>query len=1053
MAGILYAQTKTVTGVVVDETNAPVPGVNVIVSGTTNGTITDFDGNYSINVPDGASLTFSFIGYNVVTIPVTSSKHDVKLEPEFTALDEVVAVGYGTQKRKDVTGSVASVSAESLAAIPVASASEALTGKMAGVQITTTEGSPDAEVTIRVRGGGSITGDNSPLFIVDGFPVESISDIAPSDIESIDVLKDASSTAIYGSRGANGVVLVTTKSGKEGKVQVAYNAFYSVKKLTKKLDVLGAKDYVTWQYELMQLKKGNTETINPSDYTEKFGNWEDVDLYDGVQTNDWQDLTFGRLGHSFNQNLSIMGGGETFKYNLSYAMVTDKAIMEMSGFKRDNFSAKFNAKPHKKIGLDFSVRYSKTKVYGASTSTNDDKGSTRESRVKYAVIYIPFPVQGLVSDDGETDPDFNLYNPIQSIADNDRLTYKKQLNAQFAFSWEILKGLKLKSEVGYNDSKNDESRFYGLTTYYIKNNTSVKEQPAVSFAQKDKEGIRSTNTLNFDISKMFLDNEDHNVNVLLGHEYFVTHSSSQTSINDGLPVFFTSSNAFTMPALGSAMSTERTKSADDVLVSWFARANYDFQSKYLLSATFRADGSSKFGEGNRWGFFPSAALAWRLSSESFMDGTRQWLDDLKVRLSFGTAGNNNIPADQISRVYSAKTTTWINGLDSYMAPSGKMTNKDLSWETTITRNAGVDFTVLNSKLNGSFEAYFNSTRDLLIDFPVQGTGYDSQYRNMGETQNKGFELSLNYNPINRPNGSLTISANIGLNRSEIVDLAEMGDNALKGFTQMADWNSDITKDFLVVEGGRVGQMYGFISDGRYEVSDFTGHDGKKFVPVEGLVDASSYVDMRPGSMKMKDLDGNGKIDENDMTVIGDANPDFSGGFNISGTIYGFDLSANFTYSIGQDVYNANKVEFTQTRQSKYRNLTGEMATGKRWTNLKADGTISTDLNELAQMNANTTMWSPYTNKYVTTSWAIEDASFLRLATATVGYTLPKTLTSKWHIEKARVYCSGYNLFVITDYTGYDPEVSTCRKTNMTPNVDFSAYPKSRQFVVGLNLNF
>ncbi|MCF0189729.1 MAG: TonB-dependent receptor [Marinilabiliaceae bacterium] len=1049
----MQAQTKSIKGTVVDENNMPIPGVNVVVEGTTNGTITDFDGNYSINVSEDAKLIFSFIGYNNQVLPATSSPLNVKMEPEFTALDEVVAVGYGTQKRKDVTGSVASVSAESLAAIPVASASEALTGKMAGVQITTTEGSPDAEVTIRVRGGGSITGDNSPLFIVDGFPVESISDIAPSDIESIDVLKDASSTAIYGSRGANGVVLVTTKSGKEGKVQVAYNAFYSVKKLTKKLDVLSSKDYVMWQYELMQLKKGNTEDVNPTDFTEKFGNWEDIDLYDDVKSNDWQDLTFGRLGSSFNHNLSIMGGGDSFKYNISYAMVTDKAIMEMSGFKRDNFSAKFNSKPHKKIGLDFSMRYSKTKVFGASTSTNEDKGSTRESRVKYAVIFIPFPVKGLISDEGETDPDFNLYNPIESISDNDRLTYKKQFNAQFAFSWEILDGLKLKSEVGFNDNKSDESRFFGLTTYYVKNNTSIKEQPAVSFVQKDKEGLRSTNTLNLDINKLFVDSEDHTVNVLLGHEYFVTHSKSQSSITDGLPVFFTSENAFNMPALGSAMSIERTNSPDDVLVSWFARANYDYQSKYLLSATFRADGSSKFGEGNRWGFFPSAALAWRISSESFMENTNSWLDDMKVRVSFGTAGNNNIPADQINRVYSAKTTTWINGLDSYMAPSNKMTNKDLSWETTITRNLGLDFTMLNSKLSGSFEAYYNSTRDLLIDFPTQGTGYDSQYRNMGETENKGFELSINYNPINRPNGSLTISANIGINRSKIVDLAEMGDNALKGFTQMADWNSDITKDFLVVEGGRVGQMYGFKSAGRYEASDFTGYQNGKFVLAEGVTDCSAYVDLRPGSMKLQDLTGDGKVDENDMTVIGDANPDFAGGFNISGTIYGFDLSANFTYSIGQDVYNANKVEFTQTRQSKYRNLTSEMASGKRWTNLRADGTMSTDLSELAQMNANTTMWSPYTSKYITTDWAIEDASFLRLATATVGYTIPTDITKKWHIQKARIYCSGYNLFVLTDYTGYDPEVSTCRKTNMTPNVDFSAYPKSRQFVVGLNLNF
>lgn len=435
-----------------------------------------------------------------------------------------------------------------------------------------------------------------------------------------------------------------------------------------------------------------------------------------------------------------------------------------------------------------------------------------------------------------------------------------------------------------------------------------------------------------------------------------------------------------------------------------------------------------------------------------MKSTENWLDDLKLRLSYGTAGNNNIPSGQLEQVYEIGTTSWINGISSYWAPSKTMSNPDLKWETTITRNLGLDFTILGGKINGSVEAYLNTTKDLLIKFPTPGTGYDNQYRNMGKTQNKGIEGSITWHAINKKDYGLDISANIGFNKNEIKDLGNMNDYGEESY-----WaSSEIGKDYWVAVGGSVGQMYGYKSAGRYEVSDFEGYNEttKKWVLKEGVADPSAVVGTaRPGTMKLVDTDGNGKIEEKDRTIIGDANPDFTGGFTINARAYGFDLSANFNYSVGSDVYNANKIEFSTTGKYQYRNMIADMAIGKRWTNLNADGTICNDPETLAAMNAGTTEFSPFTDRMVFSDWAVENGSYLRLNTLSLGYTLPQTLTKRAGISSLRFYVTGYNLFCLTSYSGYDPEVSTMRRTNLTPNVDYSAYPKSRQFVVGLNLNF
>ncbi len=1044
-----FAQTRQVTGKVVDRGGEALIGVSVGIKGSTVGTSTDAGGNFKIKVSESGNvvLVFKYLGFKNKEVTVGSqSQLTVKLEEDARTLDEVVVVGYGAVKKKDLTGAVATVSAEVIAAAPVSSALEAISGRVAGVNVSSTEGSPDAEMTVRVRGGGSITQDNTPLYIVDGFPVNSISDIAPQDIESISILKDASSTAIYGSRGANGVVLLTTKGGKGGKTSISYNVFTGTRKLANKLDVVSPLDYATWQYERALLDN------SIDDYTKYFGSYQDIDLYSNVRGNDWQNLVFGRTGTTFNQNFNISGGSEKTKFSLSHSFVKDKAIMQLSAYQRHNLNFKLNHKLYDKLTLDFGARYSDTRTEGGGANEQNEKSSA-DSRLKYAMIYPSIPVAGLTNST-ETDPDFNLYNPLVAISDNDQFIQRKTYNLNGALTYQLVKNLKLRSEVGYDGFRNDQDRFYGMTTYYVQNAPAAENQdlPSIIFTNTNRNTFRNTNTLNYDFKKLL--NKDHNLVALLGHEYYVEKEGILTTVVHGFPSTFNFQDSRRLSTQGQANSIQNFFSPDNKLLSFFGRVNYDYQGKYLVTATLRADGSSKFLGSNRWGYFPSASAAWRISQEGFMEGTKDWLNDLKLRASYGEAGNNKIPSGVAFPALLNSTTTWVNGTNNYWAASKTMANGNLKWETTTSRNIGLDISLLSGKVSGTIDAYLNNTTDLLIDFPVAGTGYDSQYRNIGETQNKGLEFSVNWNAIRKKNFDFTVNANINFNRNEVVSLG-----GLANYAGRSDWAStEIGVDYRVEEGAAIGRMWGYQNDGRYEVSDFTGYDAvaKKWTLKTGVADASDVVGtIRPGSMKLKDLNSDGRVTTSDLdkTIIGNANPLNTGGFSINSRIYSFDFGAYFNWSYGNDIYNANKIEYTSTSKYSSRNMISIMESGERWTNLRPDGTLSNDPAELEAMNANTTLWSPYMSRFVFSDWAVEDGSFLRLGTLTFGYTLPKMVAAKLKVGNVRVYASGYNLWLWTNYTGFDPEVSTRRKTQLTPGVDYSAYPRSRSYVFGLNVNF
>ena len=1047
-------QAQNVTGTVRDANGEPVIGAFVMVQGTTIGASTDIDGKYALNVPDPATavLEFSMIGMGTVTIPVNDrAVVDAVLSDDNTFLDEVVVVGYATVKRRDLLGSVSSVSSEKLTEQPVTTVSQALSGKMAGVSVVTTEGDPDADIKIRVRGGGSITQDNSPLYIVDGFPVESINDISSSEIASIDVLKDAFSTAIYGSRGANGVVIVTTKSAEKGqKVSVKFNSYYGRKVMANKDAIvpMNPENFVKFQYELASIRDNVS-----SNYVPYFGSFSDIDLYSGLKGNDWVGMVFGNVGTTYSADASISGSGENFNWTLGYAHMGDNAIMKGSSYTRDNLNFKGNFKTSKTTSIDANVRYSRTNVRGAGANGINDTGSTAgNGRLKHAVSYAPIPIATTIQGADEEQDYGDNAPPLLSVADNDSKRIRTTWNANAAFNWTMMDGVKLKIEGGLEDYRQGDDRFYGLTTYYVAQNSTVKFTPSNQHKEAFRTRYRNTNTLNFDFANLF-NNGDHSLTLLLGEEMTITKSNTITAMVDGLPTFYDAQMAWNFMASGTPASTNNYFSPDDKLLSFFGRFNYDYKHRYSIGATMRADGSSKFARGNRWGIFPSAAVSWTITNEPWMEGSRRWLEQLKLRYSFGTAGNNNIPSGQLMKQYASSTTSWLSMAQNIFTAGKVMNNPDLTWETTYTHNIGLDFSLFKGAFSGSLEVYQNDTKDLLINFPITGSGYDSQYQNVGSTRNRGIELTLNAPIVSTKDFSLNISGNIAYNKNQVTSLG-----GLESIMAQSYWAStEIGDDYIVQVGQPLGNMYGYRCDGRYEVSDFDW-DGSKWVLKEGVVNCSSVIGdayMRPGALKLKDIKGeDGKVTVADREVIGNATPDFTGGFSISGYLFGFDFGANFNYMIGNQVYNANKVEFTSSRKYYNRNLLNMMDVSKRWTNVDwSTGELITDPATLASLNAGTKMWSPAVGSAVFTDWAVEDASFLRLQSATVGYTFPEKFTERVKIKKLRVYATGTNLFCLTKYSGYDPEVDTRRATPLTPGVDYSAYPKSIGFVAGINLTF
>jgi TonB-linked SusC/RagA family outer membrane protein len=1048
----VFAQTLPVSGTILDENGEALIGVTVHLKGTSVGTVSDVNGQYTIAVANEKSvLQFSYIGYETRETQVgTQRTIDIVLKESIQHLEELVVVGYGTQRRRDLTGSVASISGEKLKDIPVTSAAQAMVGKLAGVQVTQTEGSPDAEMKIRVRGGGSITQDNSPLFIVDGFPVDDINDIAPTDIASIDVLKDASSTAIYGARGANGVIIVSTKSGYEGKATVSYNMYFGTKKVTDYLDVLDPYEYAYWQYE-SQMQNGN--------YERYYGNFKDMDLYREMTGTNWQKEIFGRDGSTLYNNLSLTGGSKTVKYNVSLTNNDDKDIMTGTNMNRTNLTSNLNFEMSSWLTVNMNVRLSDSKMEGAGVSDPEKTFSRLPHVVQYR------PVNGLLDyiDDSLVDMDdydvieSSIINPLKQTNDDYRSTKRQMFQYNGSAIVKLLKSLTYQFDFGYKYSKNLQKRFWGVNT---SNAITYGLMPLAQITDTDGTGYRIANVLTFN-KKNFI--PKHNLTVMAGQEVVVNDSERTTISAKYFPQYISREGALSMMQLGKADPLSVMDYPEDKLASFFGRLNYDYEGKYLATATFRADASGKFAPGHQWGYFPAGSLAWRVSDEAFMTPMQQWLSNLKMRVSYGSVGNNRITDNAWRKMFSIPQASdlylFLDGEDTptaYLAPEKTLSNPTLKWETTITRNIGLDFGFFKQRLSGSIELYKNTTRDLLIQakLPSQ-SGYAQQWQNIGQTSNRGIEMMFDAVIIDKKDFNLSVSANIAFNRNRI-------DRLDVPIINNSNWTNDSdgpTEDFLVEEGGKVGLMYGFVTDGFYTFDDFTYDPASTTYTLNtGVADNSTLVVprlFRPGALKFKNFDDDPAITNADKRIIGDANPLHTGGFSITSQYKNFDASVFFNWVYGNDIYNANKLAFTNFKGGKFnKNLLEIMNSENRWTYYdKTTGLLVNDPEQLQAMNANASLWSAANPKVPLHSWAIEDGSFLRLNNLTIGYSLPKTLLSKIKIESLRFYVTGYNLWIWTNYSGYDPEVDAIRSTPMTPGIDYSAYPRSRSFNFGCNLTF
>lgn len=1062
----IFAQGHQVSGIVKDATGEPMIGANVMVKGTTNGTITDFDGNFTLSgVKASDVLVFSYIGCITQEIKVgNQTKFDVTLKDDAQALEEVVVIGYGTTKKKDLTGSVASVGGETLAKVPVTSAAEALTGRLPGVQITTTDGSPDAEMIIRVRGGGSVTGDNSPLYIVDGFPVSNINDIAPSDIETIDVLKDASSTAIYGSQGANGVVIITTKSSKGGKTKVSYNGYMQSKRLAKRKEVLDNYEYVLANYELAALEGESALKT----FEKNFGVWDDLYLYNSVAATDWQDDMFGSDVISQSHNISLQGGNEKTKFSLSLTYQKDGGLMVNNDYSRITGNFKLSHEIAKNLNFDFNARLSDATTNGSGTS-----GGNYKVRTSQAVT--SRPVKGL---QGFTEVDPSQLSDEeydQWVRDNMTLTeqsqqywkrkYQKNYSFNGGLTWEAIKGLKFRVEAGYSWGFNETQNWWGHTT---SNASYVGGLPLADWTKANTRKLREAATITYDFDLK----DDHKFNLMIGQEINMGMGDQNYMKADHFSKELSAEKVFANFGLADGTLTTTSKvNANDNLASFFGRFNYNYKDRYLLTLTMRADGSSKFAPGNQWGYFPAAALAWRINQESFMEGTEDWLSNLKLRLSYGTVGNNRIASTMYMMTYGINTAKAYGIGDKvnnyYSATNTQLANPNLKWETTITRNIGLDFGFFDEKISGTIEAYWNSAKDLLIERSIVAPGYKTTMENTAETSNKGIEFSLNAFILEKKNYSLSANFNIGYNKSNVEKLA----NGLNRMEFASGWAGTDLKgynDFLVEVGSPLGQIVGWVTDGYYTTADFSSYDesSKKYILKDGVPSVGMLggrAGVRPGTIKFKDLNNDGVVDDNDRTIIGNATPEITGGFGFNGTFYGFDASLMFNYVIGKDIYNAEKISSTQQYRTNNPNLLDIMNSSNRYTYIDEKGGLVTDLATLAAMNEGVnakqywTPWSFGNAVAVPHSWAVEDGSFLRLQNVTVGYTLPTSITKKFACEQFRIYCTLNNVFVLTDYSGYDPEVNSSirgdKASGLTPGVDYSCYPKSFSWTLGLNLTF
>ncbi|MCR5276591.1 MAG: TonB-dependent receptor [Bacteroidales bacterium] len=1051
-----FAQQK-ISGTIVDELG-PVVGATILQEGTQNGTVTDLDGKYELSVPANSTVIVSCVGYKDIKFTATPGQgtFNFTLEEDALFLDDVVVIGYQEVKRRDLTGSVASITGKEIAEMPVANAAQAIQGRLPGVRVSTASGAPGASTNIRIRGGNSITQSNDPLVLIDGVS-GSLANIPADEIQSIDVLKDASSTAIYGARGANGVILVTTKGAKEGRVSIRYNMYYQYRAIPKQYDILNAQEFLDWQWAYATFY-GASYGDNVAKYYglgSKYGNhYAD---YIGMPAHNSMDEIL-KPSSSWNHDVTLSGGNGSTNYSIGLNYMTDNGNRIKNFQERYNVSIKLNQKLWNKVTANFDVRYFERHSVGGTGYASD---------FTWRPIYKPL---------GEDNPallgqgDVNVSwdrDPIAAINNQESFSYSYNVRAISGLTWNVINGLVAKTELtlsrGWSRSESwDGGQGIAGTSH---KNASVSNGHSTN--------TRWTNTLNYVVPGL---GTNHSLNLLLGHE-MMTNTGDNSSMrgygyardltwqqtlamfgnyskDDDFKTLNTMSNSVTVPS--------RT-------LSFFGRVNYSLMGKYLFTGTFRADGSSKFAPNNRWGYFPAGAFAWRISDEPWMAGAKGWIDELKYRISYGTSGSDGISSSLWKEVWNAGTGRLENDVINTFAPGNLLSNPDLKWETTISRNTGFDFSFFKTRIRGSIDAYWNTTKDLLMQMPIDATtGYSNQYQNVGQTSNKGVEWNINWGIVRNRNFQLSVNWNHSINFNNL-DWIDPSANA----DRRTGWGgSDMRPnyDYIIQVGRPVGIVQGYIMDGvgYYTVDDFDYRDGKYYLKegvhdtTVGRYESADLTQIRPtgqnafpGAAKFKKINDDDVANEADYDIIAEMAPHHTGGFGLQANWKNFDLSAHFAYQLDGYIYNARAmaaINYGNKDTDFGQNRLHYTADCYQIYDVGSDGNIHlvTDPAELNALNKNAKYPVALSEAGFTTSQFIEPGGFLRCNSMTLGYSFPQKVLDAINVSNLRVYVTGTNLFTLTKYSGLDPEVGI---STLTPGYDNGNYPRPIALTAGFSVTF
>ncbi len=1005
-------------------------GAVVLVKGTTRGTTTTSDGSFTIRAKQSDALVFSMLGYAEQEIVIGQRNSlTVNLQDEASAIDEVVIeVGYGTQAKKDITGTVSMVKIDDALKAPVVNFEESLAGRVAGVQISSADGQPGQDMNIVIRGANSLTQSNSPLYVVDGFPMEdfSASAINSNDIESFTILKDASATAIYGARGANGVIIIETKKGQEGKATITYNGSYGFQQVANTMDMMNAAQFVEYQIER------NDNNVNK--YLNVPGRtMEDYKaMGEGIS---WQDKLFRNAPIQMH-NVSLTGGTKQTKYAASISVADQEGVILNSGYSKYQGRFSLTQQLNKKARVQVQVSYTSDKTYGQTASEAQASNNAYASYLMYRTwAYQPVNTNPNANIEEELFDDVfdgsasATMNPIISVKNEHKEARRRTFMSNLRFDYTLMKGLKLTLRGGYTTRQTLTTQFNNSKTYAGYPN--VNNVKGVHGSVSDRTDITwmNENTLNYNKN---WGNGRHRLDAVLGFTIEGKERETYGFVSYHVPV---ESNG--MNGIDDGVNHSMTSStSDSYLMSWLGRVNYSFLSRYMLTVSFRADGSSKFSENNRWGYFPSAAFAWRLGEEKFLRNVR-FINDWKIRASYGMTGNNRV-SDYASwaTIDLSDYYSFNNNQPGFVAAPSALGNNELKWETTEQIDLGTDIRLFKNRVSLTVDWYQKTTRDLLLNANLPtNSGYASVYKNIGKVRNRGLEFSLSTVNIRTKDFEWTTDFNIAFNRSKVLGLSEGEETLMSSISFTADFNA--TYLYMAKVGQPIAQFYGIAWDGVYGYDDFDrdaagNYTLKMGVPTNGQ-DRSA---IQPGDIKYVDQNGDGVVNDLDMVVIGRCEPLHEGGFNNTFTYKGLSLGVFFQWRYGYDVMNANRIMFEGNYNNK--NINQFASYVDHWTPRNPDS-----------RNFRVGGQGP---DGVYSSRTIEDASFLRLKTLSLSYTLPRKVARKLHMRTVQFTLSAQNLFTWTDYSGLDPEVSV-RNSALTPGFDYSAYARNKVFTAGLKLVF